>query len=94
MHQRRNCQRPDAAKPLLNFNARPSEAFAPAWRAASGYAVGQGIVVARLNIAHFRRQLAAQPEGPQRQTLQRLLGEEEAKLAALTEPPDDEKETC
>ena len=35
--------------------------------------------VAQLNIEHYRRLLAAEPEGPKRQTLLRLLAEEEAK---------------
>jgi hypothetical protein len=51
----------------------------------------QRIAVARLNIEHFRRQLAAEPDGPRRQTLLRLLAEEQAKLAALTDPPDEKK---
>lgn len=52
------------------------------------------IVVAKLNIEHFRRQLAAEGDGPRRQTLERLLAEEEAKLAALSDPPPDKKEAC
>jgi hypothetical protein len=40
--------------------------------------------VAQLNIEHYRRLLAAEPEGPKRQTLLRLLAEEEAKPAHLT----------
>jgi len=44
--------------------------------------------VAQLNIEHYRQLLAAEPEGPKRQTLLRLLAEEEAKLAALKRSPD------
>ena len=38
--------------------------------------------VARLNIEHFRRLLAKETDESRRQILQRLLAEEEAKLAA------------
>jgi len=38
----------------------------------------QRVVVARLNIDHFRQLLTAEPEGPKRQTLLRLLAEEGA----------------
>ena len=48
----------------------------------------QRVVIARLNVAHFRRLLATEPEGPKRRTLLRLLADQEAKLAAL-DPPDD-----
>ncbi len=37
--------------------------------------------VARLNIEHYRRLLAKETDETRRQTLQRLLTEEEAKLA-------------
>ena len=37
--------------------------------------------VARLNIEHYRRLLVKEPDETRRQTLQRLLAEEEAKLA-------------
>lgn len=40
--------------------------------------------VARLNIEHFRKQLAAECSDAKRATLMRLLAEEEEKLAALT----------
>lgn len=42
--------------------------------------------VARLNIEHFRKQLAKNVDEPTRQTLLRLLAEEEAKLAAIENP--------
>jgi hypothetical protein len=38
-------------------------------------------LVAQLNIEHYRRLLASETEKTQRQTLLRLLAEEEAKLA-------------
>lgn len=43
----------------------------------------QRILIAELNIEHFRKLLETEPEGPARQTLLRLLPDEEAKLAAL-----------
>lgn len=43
--------------------------------------------VARLNIEHYRKQLARETDDTRRQTLVRLLEEEEAKLAALPAPP-------
>jgi hypothetical protein len=44
--------------------------------------------VARLNIEHFRKLLAEERDATQRQTLCRLLAEEEAKLASLTDRPE------
>jgi hypothetical protein len=41
-------------------------------------------IVARLNIEHFRRKLNDEADETTRQTLLRLLTEEEAKLAHLT----------
>jgi hypothetical protein len=43
----------------------------------------QRIVIAQLNIEHFRKKLATEQDAEKRATLQRLLAEEEAKLAAL-----------
>jgi hypothetical protein len=40
--------------------------------------------VARLNIEHYRRLLARETDDLRRQTIQRLLAEEEAKLADPT----------
>jgi len=49
--------------------------------------------VARLNIEHFRKRLAAETDDTKRQTLLRLLAEEEAKLPGGTEwPPDERKQ--
>lgn len=39
--------------------------------------------IARLNIEHYRRLLAKETDEPHRLTLQRLLAEEEAKLAGM-----------
>ena len=44
--------------------------------------------IARLNIERFRRKLAEETNESKRQTLLRLLAEEEAKLAAAIEPPN------
>lgn len=48
----------------------------------------QRVIIARLNIEHFRRKLAAEKREATRQTIIRLLADEEAKLAALNDPPD------
>jgi hypothetical protein len=47
--------------------------------------------VARLNIEHFRKKLAEEKDEAKRQTLLRLLAEEETKLAAADSPKEDEK---
>jgi hypothetical protein len=39
--------------------------------------------VARLNVEHYRNKIATETDEAQRQKLLRLLGEEEAKLAAI-----------
>ena len=51
----------------------------------------QRLVIARLNIEHFRRKLATVTDAGARQAIIRLLAEEEAKLAALSEPPGERK---
>jgi hypothetical protein len=43
----------------------------------------QRLVIAQLNIQHFRKKLMAEQDAEKRATLQRLLLEEEVKLAAL-----------
>jgi len=47
--------------------------------------------IARLNIEHFRKKLATEQDERKRLTILRLLVEEEAKLAALNDPPEAEK---
>jgi hypothetical protein len=47
--------------------------------------------VAQLNIAHYRRKLATEQDETKRQMLLRLLAEEEAKLAALNQPPEGKR---
>ena len=44
--------------------------------------------VARLNIEHYQKLLATETDAAKRETLRHLLGEEEAKLAALMAAPD------
>ena len=43
--------------------------------------------IARLNIAHFREKLVTEQDETKRQTLLRLLAQEEAKLATCDDPP-------
>lgn len=50
--------------------------------------------IARLNIEHFRKMLADEADEAKRHTLRRLLGEEEAKLAALDRAGNDQKNRC
>ena len=47
--------------------------------------------VARLNIEHYRRLLAKELDEAKRRTLQRLMAEEEAKMAGLEHPEGDKK---
>jgi hypothetical protein len=44
-------------------------------------------IIARLNIAHFRARLTTEQDEKTRQTLLRLLAEEETKLANLGDSP-------
>jgi hypothetical protein len=55
---------------------------------------GSGLMdelIARLNIEHYRKQLADETDEAKRETIVRLLAEEEAKLAALDDPPGEEE---
>lgn len=47
----------------------------------------QRIFIAHQNIEHFRRKLLTEQDDATRQRITRLLAQEEAKLAALTDPP-------
>jgi hypothetical protein len=47
---------------------------------------GMERTVARLNIEHYKHLLARETDDAKRQTLMRLLAEEEAKLRGLPEP--------
>ena len=51
----------------------------------------QRVLIARLNVEHFRRKLLTEQDEATRRTITRLLAEEEAKLAALTNPPGKNK---
>jgi hypothetical protein len=51
----------------------------------------QRAYVARLNIDHYRRKLATELDEAKRQLILGLLAEEEAKLAALDDPPETKK---
>lgn len=51
---------------------------------AAGKESGMEEAVARLNIEHYKQLLATEPDDAKRQTLMRLLAEEEAKLRALS----------
>jgi hypothetical protein len=48
-------------------------------------------MIIELNIEHFRRLLTAETEPTKRQMIQKLLAEEEAKLAALAKQADKGK---
>ena len=48
-------------------------------------------LIARLNIEHYRKALADETNETTRRTLHQLLGEEEAKLAALEHPGEGHK---
>lgn len=50
--------------------------------------------VARLNIDHYRKLLATEIDETKRRTLQKLLAEEEAKLAGLDETRKREEWRC
>jgi hypothetical protein len=49
-------------------------------------------MIARLNIEHYRRKLTTERDEVMRQTIIRLLAEEEAKLATLNDPPAEKKQ--
>jgi hypothetical protein len=54
--------------------------------------VDQRIFIAGLNIEHYRQKLLTEQDGTTRQRIVQLLTEEEARLAALTDPPDKNNE--
>jgi hypothetical protein len=47
--------------------------------------------VARLNIEHYRQLLAEEMDAAKRQTILRLLAEEEARLTSLTSPAQEKQ---
>ncbi len=50
----------------------------------------QRVYIAQLSIKHYRKKLADEADQAKRETLQRLLVDEEAKLAALNDPPGEQ----
>jgi hypothetical protein len=63
------------------LETRPREDPKPAY---NGGAMDK--TIARLNIEHYRKSLATERDEAKRQTLMRLLAEEQAKVAALDPP--------
>jgi hypothetical protein len=47
--------------------------------------------VAKANVEHYRRKLVQETDETKRQVLARLLAEEEAKLASLTDDPQKKR---
>lgn len=47
--------------------------------------------VAELDLEHFRALLERETDPSKRQTLERLLAEEQAKLAKLNDPPGEQQ---
>jgi hypothetical protein len=47
--------------------------------------------ISRLNIEHFRRKLLTEQDEATRHRIVQLLAEEEAKLAALNDPMEEQK---
>jgi hypothetical protein len=47
--------------------------------------------MAKLNIEHYRGKLLTEKDEAVRQQIARLLGEEEAKLTASSDPPENDK---
>ena len=52
----------------------------------------QRIFIAQLNIEHFRKRLSSEEDAATRRHIERLLAEEEAKLADLRDPPAENAE--
>ena len=52
----------------------------------------QRTFIARLNIEHYRQKLLTEQDGTTRQRIVQLLTEEEARLAALPDPPGKNNE--
>ncbi len=52
----------------------------------------QRVFIAQLNIEHFRQKLLSEEDGAPRRQIAHLLAEEQAKLAALSDPPANNKE--
>ncbi len=52
----------------------------------------QRVFIAQLNIEHFRQKLLSEEDGAARRQIAHLLAEEQAKLAALSDPLENNKE--
>jgi hypothetical protein len=52
----------------------------------------QGVIIARINVEHYRRKLAVEKDERTRQMIVRLLAEEEAKLAPLNDSSAEKKD--
>ncbi len=52
----------------------------------------QRVFIAQLNIQHYREKLLSEKDGATRRQIACLLAEEEAKFAAPTDPPGNNKE--
>jgi hypothetical protein len=60
----------------------------------SEQSLNMAIFIARLNIDHFKRKLAAETSEPKRTALVKMLAEEEAKLATLLKNTEGDQETA
>lgn len=70
----------------------PGEPFTYHPRQHGAHRPPQGAYIVRLNIEHYRKRLAIEPDGHKRKRIAKLLAEEEAKLAALTGRQAENKE--
>jgi hypothetical protein len=61
-------------------------------RATGGGAMDQRVFIAQLNIEHYRQKLLSENDGATRRQITHLLAEEEAKLAAFSDPLGNPKE--
>ena len=52
----------------------------------------QRVYIAQLNIKHYREKLLSETCDAKRRQIARLLGEEEAEMAAVGDPPGAKKE--
>ncbi len=57
-----------------------------------GPPMDQRVFIAQLNVEHYRQKLLSEKDGATRRQIARLLAEEQAKLAALSDPPGNNKE--
>ena len=60
----------------------------------SDQSLSMATFIARLNIDHFKKKLAAETNESKRRPLLKMLTEEEAKLAALLKSTEDDQETA